>query len=549
MATTDYEPLKRTLGQLLIEATDKPIVVPDYQRDFSWSRSEAETLWVDLKQFSGQYPGEQIAGQMYFLGTMVMVAKPTEDELLDGQQRLATATILLSVIRDRLEAFDKAAASRTEARYIRDTDDATGRIVHKLTLNAYDRDYFRQLVQSAPGGVDPIASRESHRLIREVRDFFRGQFDAEYGKRSPNEAHEWAIRIMRVLTGNMSLVAVSSTDEDNASAIFETLNDRGIGLDTADLVKSFLLRQAAPSDRPTVVSLWGEASRMDGVGRFDDLLRFYWVTQEGDVKQRSLYRDIKDKFTQRKLKAVGLSQALSQASVEYQEILEARDPDDDVAWVFESAREMNARALYPAFLAAEGLTTNRLKFVRALLNVFVRHTVIGGLSNSTLESVVYGIAHRVKRDSHVGPELAMMRQFAPSDQAFEEAFRRRSIRHVATARYLLKELESKLRKTTELRVAGAKKVHLEHIYPQRPGAGAGWPDHDEWVSRIGNLTLLDKALNQRARNADFATKKAHYVNSQLELTKALLPLSAWETAAIDQRQDELAKLAASIWPI
>jgi uncharacterized protein with ParB-like and HNH nuclease domain len=105
-----YNPVKRTVGDLL-STTSPRIVVSDYQRDFGWSESEADVFFRDLLAFSNRYPEKNVDTQEYFLGSMVLVTGGADHLLLDGQQRLATATIMLSVIRDFLGLYDKNAAT------------------------------------------------------------------------------------------------------------------------------------------------------------------------------------------------------------------------------------------------------------------------------------------------------------------------------------------------------------------------------------------------------------------------------------------------------
>lgn len=93
---------------------------------------------------------------------------------------------------------------------------------------------------------------KSHGLIRKARQYFTERVREESEKLGGGKAaFDRNLRISRVLCDNMSVVAVTSTDEDNAAAVFETLNDRGIGLSTPDLLRNLLLRRA-PSDATRV---------------------------------------------------------------------------------------------------------------------------------------------------------------------------------------------------------------------------------------------------------------------------------------------------------
>lgn len=90
-------------------------------------------------------------------------------------------------------------------------------------------------------------------------------------------------------------------------------------------------------------------------------------------------------------------------------------------------------------------------------------------------------------------------------------------------------------------------MHVEHIYPQTPD-GPKWPNHAQFLNRLGNLTLLGRSLNTSIKNADFATKKRDgYSGSDILLTRELLAIDTWDTAAIEERQRELSEWVFDIW--
>src|SRR3989338_7919755 len=147
-----YRPQKQTVGNLL-STTNPPIVVPDWHRSYSWTSTEVETFWRDLLAFDARYQGDNLSGQEYFLGSVVIVDATADHLLLDGQQRLSTAAILLSVIRDYVKRYSDNASTRTQARYLGDFDDTRNAYTYKLTLNLYDREFFQRKILEARDGA------------------------------------------------------------------------------------------------------------------------------------------------------------------------------------------------------------------------------------------------------------------------------------------------------------------------------------------------------------------------------------------------------------
>ena len=129
----------------------------------------------------------------------------------------------------------------------------------------------------------------------------------------------------------MSVVSVTSTDEDNAAAVFETLNDRGIGLSTPDLLRNFLLRRA-PDDvtRSRIVEAWQTVLDMGDEANIDEFIRHYWVSVRGDVKARKLYREMKAVILAENIESLKLSLDLAEAASLYRDIVRARENDADL---------------------------------------------------------------------------------------------------------------------------------------------------------------------------------------------------------------------------
>jgi hypothetical protein len=552
-----YDAGRQTIGTLL--ATTSPrIEVPEWQRSYSWKTEEVEAFWTDLVTFDGRYPADTITNEEYFLGSIVLVTGGRTNLLLDGQQRLATATILLSVLRDARRPYKDDAATRLQAKYISELDDATNTKTYVLTLNVYDRDFFRAEIQDEPQSpaVRPTPTLKSHGLVRKARLYFTdrvAELSTELG--GGEAAFKWNLRVSDVLCNHMSVVSVTSTDEDNAAEVFETLNDRGIGLSTPDLLRNPLLRRAPDENaRTRIVSAWQAVLTTTDEGSVDEFLRHYWVSYRGDVRTRKLYREIKDTVEKDNIESLALSLDLAETAPLYRDIVRAREEDPELRRQLEAMRALGSKVLYPAMLAGYGSTseddegTEKLRLLAtALVTTFVRYNVIGGRETTVMESTVYGIAARLRETRDFGGAVDALAALAPGGKDFVDGFGRRSISRMATARYLLREIEHAKRETQEVEVGGTDRVHVEHIYPQTP-EGAKWPNHAATINRLGNLTLLGKRLNTSIKNADFTSKKARgYAGSDILMTQALLSLGEWDADEVDRRQHELSTLAFGIW--
>jgi uncharacterized protein with ParB-like and HNH nuclease domain len=158
-----YEAHRQTIGSLL-STTSPRIEVPSWQRSYSWTTEAIGEFWQDLIAFDAMYPGDNIIGEEYFLGSIVIVTGGATNLILDGQQRLATATILLAALRDSRRAYSADAATRLQNKYISDFNDATGKTTYNLTRN-----WIGAVVQARMLRVPKIASA----LVRQ-HDRIRG---------------------------------------------------------------------------------------------------------------------------------------------------------------------------------------------------------------------------------------------------------------------------------------------------------------------------------------------------------------------------------------
>jgi len=193
---------KQTIGELL-NPKRSPIVVPDWQRHFSWEVLEVQCLWLDLLAFANHHKGASLDQREYSLGSLLLAEHEGSYVLLDGQNRLATATILLSVIRDYAFRRCDTTALRIQQEYISVVDEANGRPRYTLTLNRSDRDFFRRWIQDLPK-PDQLFHEpqvDSHQRIWQARNLLVEQLEQQCSLRGHGkQAMDWLVRVRKTLT-------------------------------------------------------------------------------------------------------------------------------------------------------------------------------------------------------------------------------------------------------------------------------------------------------------------------------------------------------------
>ena len=221
--------------------------VPRYQRSYAWTDDEIGDFWNDIAEAAGG-PGS------YFLGNIVLTSNEDENSfsIIDGQQRIATTTILNAAIRDKYKAnFEKDIGSAIENTMISALDTETYEKRSRITLNEIDNVFYREFIVERKS---PKARTESHNCIKGALDFFSEKLQ----KIIDDNPNSWKVefsKIAKFFKTQSRIVSVYAANDADAFTIFETLNDRGRDLTIADLLKNYLFSRS-DKDIDTIQKNW-----------------------------------------------------------------------------------------------------------------------------------------------------------------------------------------------------------------------------------------------------------------------------------------------------
>ena len=533
---------------------DSVVRVPTHQRPFSWQTGQIEEFLEDVSR-------AQSADQQHFLGTLVLIGEDESQELevLDGQQRLATVAIVLACIADRLDSCTepkRADAIRRE--YLWSTDIESGEPTPHLSLSSDDEPFFREMLKAGTA----LAKSDSNKRLQQAKEFVQTWLE-----RNEDADHRltWLVKLAMYLRNSARVIVLTVPDDANAFLIFETLNDRGLDLSIADLLKNYLLG-LAKDDLPVALAHWTTATAAlkayGGENLFSVFLRHYWSSRYPVVRDKDLYRDIKSRVSTRS-NALELADELNRHASLYAAIISPEHEYWASAGVVagEAIRTLKLLGLEqyrPLRLAALAQFTQ--KNVESLLQLLVswnvRLLIVGGLGGGTMERHYSQLARGIRNgDFKSWRDLAKeAKGFVPNDKLFQASFAEGRVSNVTLARYYLKELELYSRQKAGLSEEWqpSATLTLEHILPENPtSAWSSFTDDEAkaFRARIGNLTLLTKRLNSTLRNGPFAAKKKAYAESELLLTQNIATYTDWTPQAIETRQNQFAALAPLVWPL
>lgn len=260
---------------------DYAFVVPHYQRPYSWGVEEAGQLLDDLL-FAAFQNGEK----PYFLGSIVVVKKegdPTA-EVIDGQQRLTTLTILLSVLRELLPEGREAL---TRLIFEKGDDILGTQSRARLTLRSRDHDFFEDYVQHE-GQISKLPQDaqlpDSQGNIRDNALHFQERLSAEFGDRIRYT------KLAQYIAQNCYLVVVETSDHESAYRIFSVLNNRGLPLSITDILKAEVLGAIpAANEQARYTKTWEDTEENLGRESFEQLFsHIRMITMKAKARQSVL---------------------------------------------------------------------------------------------------------------------------------------------------------------------------------------------------------------------------------------------------------------------
>ena len=539
---------------------DSQLRVPPHQRDYSWTLEEVSQLLTDVNTAFEK-------GKDYFLGS-IMLIKDDESQsrfsIVDGQQRLATVTILISAIRNYFKNHDTANDRHAdiERDFLFKTDLRTRERDFNLVLSERDSELFEKIL-TTPENID---YSQDDRLIATLK---KCDEHIQSIIQSVNNPVEKLLDFHDYLLERAQIIAVKVNNEASAYVIFETLNDRGLSLSLADLFKNYLF--GLSDDKIEVAkskwsSLIGAFASQDAESELTDFIRYYWLSKYGYLNERQLFNELKSKINS-KSQAVEFIEELDEMAGYY---LALDNPGHDT-WTklgadtviaVQNINQVNFIQYKPLALAVlQNIHSNRevKKIISRIENWTVRLVYGSGTRSGTIAEKFSEVAVKISKGELTNAQAiaAEIAPIIPDDAEFKEQFATVGVRNANTARYLLRKIENKERANNGIREElgvseDTNKVNLEHILPKKADLNL-WnfdvEEHAKNLNRLGNQTLLLSKDNSTTGVDEYSTKITYYQNSELITTKQIpVDFSSWNPDAVNQRQEKLAQIASQAWP-
>jgi hypothetical protein len=573
------------------------VSVPSFQRNYSWTKDQIDQFLLDVYESAS-------SNESHFWGPVVFLRLPNEQsklQVIDGQQRITTSVIMLSILRDAALALtDRIINPNTPAQFdmssiVRNFLYLPHEYVQPRFSGSYMvEDVLKKYVLADPfdalgnprpqlsiNGAGMTASdRNNSRGLRRAYIQMKNSFTEKIATYPESEQKHFVNRVFVALTNLFEIHSMELSNEDDAYVLFESLNDRGLRLNPSDLLKTLTLREIRNSGGIVTVdqalSIWDQSQENLGEYDFTKFLRHYLLTQTPrKVQQVRIFKHFREQIES--LGTQGAEQNLRRinASTEYYANLLAKTEHPDRI-LQESFERINVysdthRVFLLGMLQMHGNLTmeSQRMLTRAIEHVSFRW-IGAGRNAQELESLYQEQVHILRANPDDETALIIRDNLiskAPTDVDLDNLMWTDSAK---LQRYILRRIE----RSTGGAIAGQPTI--EHLAPRTPGNhGDHWyssvaskdtPDefdrtYDDYVGCWGNLTLLEHSLNSSIQNAPWNVKVSGDPESQYQgltasnynLNSKIVESEAWTIQHILSRSEWLKEttleLTGRLWVI
>ena len=576
-------------------------IVPDYQREYVWNAHEqVEQLLEDI---FGSFDIEGSNRKKYFLGSIVVSEQSHElYEVIDGQQRITTLYIILCAINDYFHAINKdSVALRDQIVATASNDFGEDVLRHRLELQYKDSSDI--LIRLAGSVKLPDSEAIVSVSVTNIQEAYTCIYDFLIEKFATNRPQDQEAlvageanlrKFYAYLTKNVELICITTGDVARALWVFETINNRGVSLNSMDLFKNLLFREASPVAFDLLKAKWKTLIDILS-GAKEKPLRFlrYFILANYDVNNYRLaedeifkwFRD-NDRKCQYKKDPVAFVEQLLQSATAYASFAKSENKLGTKNCYLNNIRQLSRASRQHFLLLLAGRHLDVVDFnelCRNLENLIF--TFIATRQQTNKLEILFAQAASELRKANNASEVTdviekhfKVAQLVLVDR-FEDVFR--EFTDTTLQKYRVKYVLAKMTQFIDLEAGQTQFttdlnnylecVETEHILPQKPTLLArkqfDKPEEIEtYIHSIGNLALLEKSHNASLKNNGFENKKKVYSHSNFLLTKLLSgPIKIgtntsidqaikyiptyddWNSEAIEGRRKYLASLAREVW--
>lgn len=569
-------------------------IVPDYQREYVWNAdSEVAQLLTDVYD---AYAADK--NKEYFIGTTVVYHEKTNNssELIDGQQRTTTLFLMLCAFRNIYK--DRGLSTNVmDSLIYESTLDDNGDEINKYHLELQYEETSKLIDAIAQNKERPqILSASGTRIELAYQSIYRYIVD-----NSTNDNEELKGMFLYFFR-KLKFIQINAPDINDALKIFETINERGVGLNPMDLLKNLIFRQVDRNQFDKLKDKWRQLVLLLEKNTEKPLrfLRYYIMSNypsttnssKGDeniIREDEIYKWMSNhadlcKFTK---DPFGFVDLLSENASCYINFAKGNDRDGNRSPYLDNIKRLGGGAFRQhliVLLAARNMSKEMFDYLAMNLEKYLFYALFTKVQAKVFEKLfgkwdlelcsIKNMEELIKFvENNIKPEIDRM--------STEYKTRFLSFKQSDLQLYRVRYILAKLSQFLDMAHSGSKSLsmldnyyrqgtEIEHILPQSPSEElkSKYENYDELVYRLGNITLLEQPMNGAIKNSSYEKKLPVYAASNFYLTSSLNHLdnvgkntaitrvnkylrsfTVWNEEAITIRQEMLYNLSLEIWKI
>lgn len=549
--------------------------IPSYQRPYAWEKEQAETLFDDLLDFYTNQPKDD----NYFLGSIVLIKEDDENkpysDVIDGQQRLTSLTILLSVIASVIN--DVKLRTKVEKYLYEDGDELIGLAPQpRLFLRPKEKDFFRYYIQEirieellAQKLDSPLFDTEAKKHVRINCEVFKDRLERFFQP----ESDEFKKFVGFILT-RCYLISVMTPSQTSAFRVFSVMNSRGLDLLPIDIFKADIIGEIPPGQQNAYTQKWEDMENDLTRQGFNELFVHIRMIYAKEKLREELVSNFKKTVKSKIVKSEDfIDRVLTPYCKAYNTIrkkdytatsdtLKRKEINDTLGWLNKGFNYDWIPATLRFMIDYSDDSDYLLWFLKKMERLVVCLMVTGQDVNKRISRYCQILNEMEERKDHsiVSP-LHSVELTDEEKKEFADVLEG-DIYHMTSRyrNYIIQRLDSFV--SDGAATYDEKVFTIEHVLPQTVDDQSEWaqlwPDkntRDIWLHRIANLVPLARRINSAAQNYDFNEKKDKYFRNSrtgttsYNLTTQVLSVPVWSKDVVEQRQDDLLHVFKDKWEL
>ncbi len=541
---------KNTLLKFIKGNQKNQLVIPIYQRLYSWEKDQCKQLWDDIIKIGGN---DKMGG--HFIGSILYVLDRITHSnnallIIDGQQRLTTITLLLTALRDHLS--DEVKRKEIEDHYLINSD-KDGDKKFRLILSESDKDTLLYL-------IDKDRRRPSEPSSKIVENF--KLFEEWVSNTNKLE------KIFKGLDKLMIVEIALEKEKDDPQLIFESMNSKGIELAQTDLIRNYIVMETEIEKQEGFYNKYWRAMEEEfkqDKKLFDRFVRNYLTIKTREIPNiNKVYVVLKDYQQKEGIGIEDLLKDLQKYCGYFCRIVfkKEADADKDLNKALGFLVDLEMDVIYPLLLElyndySDGvLSRDDFIPIIALIESYICRRAVCGLGTNSLNKVFLSFTRYIQKDEYFKSLKAHFgylteKQRFPNNDEFKNLFITIDFYKFKKKKYFFERLENFNRKE----LVPTHEYTTEHIMPQtlteewKKDLGENFQEiHNKYLHTIGNLTKT--GYNDQYSNKSFQEKRdmeGGFKDSPLRLNQGLRDLKSFGEEEIKKRANDLADLALKIW--